>query len=97
MFGVRCFRKALLWALFGGIAVTPVAAQTQINNLGSTRANANTPQKTTAATSSQEADAIVAVVNKDVITRRELDVRAQQIKADLTRQRAPLPLAPPLL
>ena len=91
MFGVRCFRKALLWALFGGIAVTPVAAQTQINNLGSTRANANTPQKTTAATSSQEADAIVAVVNKDVITRRELDVRAQQIKADLTRQRAPLP------
>lgn len=90
MFGVSCFRKAVLWALLGGLSVTPVAAQTQINNLGSARANANAP-KTTAATSSQEADAIVAVVNKDVITRRELEVRAQQIKADLTRQRAPLP------
>jgi peptidyl-prolyl cis-trans isomerase SurA len=39
----------------------------------------------------QEADAIVAVVNKEVITRRELDLRIQQIKADLARQRAQAP------
>jgi len=91
MFGVRCFRKALLWALFGSAALVPVAAQTQINNLGSARPSATAPQKTAAATSTQEADAIVAVVNKEVITRRELDVRVQQIKTDLARQRAQIP------
>ncbi len=91
MFGVRCFPQALLCALFGCVVVTPLAAQTQINNLGSTRPNASAPQRATSASSSQEADTIVAVVNKDVITRRELDLRVQQIKADLTRQRAQLP------
>ena len=91
MFGVRGFHQALLCALFGCVAVAPLAAQTQINNLGSTRPNANAPQRATAASSTQEADAIVAVVNKDVITRRELDLRIQQIKTDLTRQRAQLP------
>ena len=91
MFGVRCFYQALLCALFGCVAVTPLAAQTQINNLGSTRANASAPPRANPASSTQEADAIVAVVNKDVITRRELDLRIQQIKSDLTRQRAQLP------
>ena len=91
MFGVRSFCKALLWALFGGVVLAPVAAQTQINNLGSARSNVNAPQKTTAATSTQEADTIVAVVNKDVVTRRELDIRVQQIKTDLARQRAQIP------
>lgn len=91
MFGVKCFQQALLCALFGCVALTPLAAQTQINNLGSARPNANASQRATSASSSQEADAIVAVVNKDVITRRELDLRAQQIKADLTRQRAAIP------
>jgi peptidyl-prolyl cis-trans isomerase SurA len=91
MFGGRCFCKAWLWALLGCAVVTPLAAQTQINNLGSARANANAPQRATAATSNQEADTIVAVVNKDVITRRELDIRTQQIKTDLTRQRAQIP------
>lgn len=91
MFGVRCFPQALLCALFGCFAVSPLAAQTQINNLGSTRANASVPQRATSAASIQEVDAIVAVVNKDVITRRELDLRIQQIKTDLTRQRAQLP------
>ena len=91
MFGVRCFCKAWLWALLGCAVVTPLAAQTQINNLGSARTNANAPQRATSATSNQEADTIVAVVNKDVITRRELDIRTQQIKTDLTRQRAQIP------
>jgi peptidyl-prolyl cis-trans isomerase SurA len=66
-------------------------ARAQINNLGSARPNSNAPQKPNAANSSQEADAIVAVVNKDVITRRELDQRVQQIKTDLMRQRAQVP------
>jgi peptidyl-prolyl cis-trans isomerase SurA len=91
MFGVRGFHQALLCALFGCVAVTPLAAQTQINNLGSARPNASAPQRANPASSTQEADAIVAVVNKDVITRRELDLRMQQIKSDLTRQRAQLP------
>lgn len=91
MFGVRYFCKALLWALLGYVSLVPAAAQTQINNLGSSRSNVTAPQKTTAATSTQEADAIVAVVNKDVITRRELDTRVQQIKTDLARQRAQIP------
>jgi peptidyl-prolyl cis-trans isomerase SurA len=91
MFGVRCFGKALLWALLGGVASAPVVAQTQINTLGSARSNVDAPQKTTASTSTQEADAIVAVVNKDVITRRELDIRVRQIKTDLARQRAQIP------
>jgi peptidyl-prolyl cis-trans isomerase SurA len=91
MFGVRCFVKALLLAQLGYVALVPAAAQTQINNLGSSRSNVTAPQKTTAATSTQEADAIVAVVNKDVITRRELDTRVQQIKTDLARQRAQIP------
>ena len=91
MFGVRCFRKVWLGALFGCLVVAPLAAQTQINNLGSPRSNVNAPQKTTSASSNQEADTIVAVVNKDVITRRELDLRVQQIKADLGRQRAQIP------
>ena len=91
MFGVRCFRKAWLWALLGCAAVAPLAAQTQINNLGSARSNGNASQRAASATSNQEADAIVAVVNKEVITRRELDIRVQQIKTDLARQRAQLP------
>ena len=91
MFGVRYFCKAVLWALFGGATLAPVAAQTQINNLGSSRSNVNVSPKTTAAPSTQEADTIVAVVNKDVITRRELDIRVQQIKTDLARQRAQIP------
>lgn len=70
MFGVRCFFKALLLAQLGYIALVPAAAQTQINNLGSARPNATAPQKSTSATPAQEVDAIVAVVNKDVITRR---------------------------
>ena len=91
MFGVRCFHQALLCALFGVATVSPLAAQTQINNLGSGRANASAPQRATSASASQEADTIVAVVNKDVITRRELDLRVQQIKTDLARQRAQIP------
>jgi peptidyl-prolyl cis-trans isomerase SurA len=91
MFGVRCLSKVLFLAFFGCFFAAPLAAQTQINNLGSPRPNATAPQQTTAAGSTQEVDAIVAIVNKDVITRRELDLRVQQIKTDLARQRAQVP------
>lgn len=51
-----------------------------------------TPAKPAAAASSdQEADTIVAVVNKDVITQRELNLRVQQAKSELSRQKGQLP------
>ncbi len=43
------------------------------------------------ASADQEADAIVAVVNKDVITQRELSMRVQQARSELSRQKGPLP------
>ncbi len=41
--------------------------------------------------SDQEADTIVAVVNKDVITQRELNLRVQQAKSELSRQKGQVP------
>ena len=38
-----------------------------------------------------EADTIVAVVNKDVITQRELNMRVEQARSELSRQKGPLP------
>lgn len=39
----------------------------------------------------QEVDGIVAVVNKDVITQRELNARVRQAKGELSLQKVPLP------
>lgn len=39
----------------------------------------------------QEIDGIVAVVNKDVITQRELNARVRQAKGELSLQKVPLP------
>lgn len=39
----------------------------------------------------QEIDGIVAIVNKDVITQRELDSRVRQAKGELSLQKVPLP------
>ncbi len=50
-----------------------------------------TPAKPAAASSDLEADTIVAVVNKDVITQRELNLRVQQAKSELSRQKGQLP------
>lgn len=49
------------------------------------------PPKAAAAGPEREADTIIAVVNKDVITRRELDARVRLAKRDLTGQRMQLP------
>lgn len=50
----------------------------------------NTTAAPTAA-GEQEIDGIVAVVNKDVITQRELNARVRQAKGELTLQKVPLP------
>ncbi|MEI6113354.1 MAG: hypothetical protein WCP99_02185, partial [Burkholderiales bacterium] len=43
------------------------------------------------ASGEQEIDGIVAVVNKDVITQRELNARVRQAKGELSLQKVPLP------
>ena len=46
---------------------------------------------TPTAAGEQEIDGIVAVVNKDVITQRELNTRVRQAKGELSLQKVPLP------
>ncbi len=50
-----------------------------------------TPPKAAAAGAERDADTIVAVVNKEVITRRELDARVRLAKRDLAAQRIQMP------
>ena len=87
MSGVTCYRKSLAVVLCGFFYFGSLAVHAQINNLGSARPNAATKQGATPPSGVQEVDGIVAVVNKDVITRGELDARVRQVKADLARQR----------
>ena len=91
MFGVISLRHAVRSTLcvFGCVASFSTLAQ--INNLGKDRATAPASQAAPSSSNTQEADNIVAVVNKDIITRRELDVRIKQIKTDLARQRVQAP------
>jgi peptidyl-prolyl cis-trans isomerase SurA len=49
------------------------------------------PPRATAAGTERDADAIIAVVNKEVITRRELEARVRLAKRELTGQRVQLP------
>ncbi len=49
------------------------------------------PAKTAAGGSERDADTIVAVVNKEVITRRELDARMRLAKRDMAAQRIQMP------
>lgn len=80
-------QRCLALLAFVGITslALPVAAQ-----LGAPApaARANTAQK---APAGLEADGIVAVVNKDVITRRELDARVRIAKRELAAQRVQVP------
>ena len=50
-----------------------------------------TSTATPTAAGEQEIDGIVAVVNKDVITQRELNARVRQAKGELSLQKVPLP------
>lgn len=76
---LRCCLAFLAWMGLGTFAM-PTAAQ-----LGAPApARANTAQK---APTDRDADGIVAVVNKDIITRRELDARMRISKRELAAQR----------
>ena len=57
---------------------------------GSEPPTLNTTAMPTAA-GEQEIDGIVAVVNKDIITQRELNTRVRQAKGELSLQKVPLP------
>lgn len=83
--GVMYFRRVFLVLALANAWAT--CAHAQMNNLGVTSSKTTAAKPATATSSAQEADTIVAVVNKEVITRRELTVRVNQIKADLVRQR----------
>ena len=63
-----------------------VAAQTNKTSKGRPSTTQTAP-----ASSDQEADTIVAVVNKDIITQRELTERVAQVRQELSKQKAPLP------
>lgn len=78
----RCL-ALVVWMGLGGLAMPSVA------QLGAPApARANTAQKPPA---DRDADGIVAVVNKDVITRRELDARIRIAKRELAAQRMQTP------
>lgn len=80
------------WVAFFGIclgATLSATAFAQPASGGTARQPA--PPKAATAGAEREADTIIAVVNKDVITRRELDARVRLAKRDLTGQRMQLP------
>jgi len=79
------FRRCL--ALLTLIGMTTLALPS-IAQLGKPVPNRNTAQK---APSERDADGIVAVVNKEVITRRELDARVRIAKRELAAQRMQAP------
>ena len=82
----RCW-VALIGVCVGATLCASVAAQPASG--GTARPSA--PPKTAAAGAERDADTIVAVVNKEVITRRELDARVRLAKRDMAAQRIQMP------
>ncbi len=82
----RCW-VALIGVCVGATLCASVAAQPASG--GTARPSA--PPKTAAAGTDRDADTIVAVVNKEVITRRELDARVRLAKRDMAAQRIQMP------
>jgi len=76
------------------VLAQPNSSSSQSANQRTTKP-ASTPKAAQAATApaqkEQEADQIVAVVNKDIITQRELDKRVLQAKAELRLQKVTAP------
>ena len=66
-------------------------AGAQASQTGKAKPAAAPKAQQSTSSADQEADTIVAVVNKDIITQRELSVRLAQIRQELSRQKAPLP------
>lgn len=57
----------------------------------SSTADGSQTAKKSASSADQEVDGIVAIVNKDVITQKELDIKVNEAKAELARQKIQLP------
>ena len=83
---LRCW-MALIGFCMGATLGMQVAAQP--SSSGVTRESP--PPRATAAGGERDADAIVAVVNKEIITRRELEARVRLAKRELSGQRVQLP------
>jgi peptidyl-prolyl cis-trans isomerase SurA len=83
---LRCW-MVLIGFCMGATLGMQVAAQP--SSSGVTRESP--PPRATAAGAERDADAIVAVVNKEVITRRELEARVRLAKRELSGQRVQLP------
>lgn len=81
------FRRCLVLLTFMGLTAWALPSVAQLGK-PAPAARANTAQKTPA---ERDADGIVAVVNKDVITRRELDARVRITKRELAAQRIQAP------
>ncbi len=86
---VKTFRY---WVALIGVCVGATLCATvfaQPTSGGTARPSA--PPKAAAAGADRDADTIVAVVNKEVITRRELDARIRLAKRDMAAQRIQMP------
>lgn len=86
---VKTFRYWI--ALFGVCAGATLCASTFAQPASGGAARQSTPPKAAAAGTERDADTIVAVVNKEVITRRELDARVRLAKRDMAAQRIQMP------
>lgn len=81
-------RRCLTWLTFLGLATFALTSAAQLGSQNQNQNRANTAQRPAP---ERDADGIVAVVNKDVITRRELDSRVRIAKRELAAQRIQAP------
>ena len=81
-------RRCLALLTFMGLTLLALPSSAQLGFQNQNQNRANNAQK---APSERDADGIVAVVNKDVITRRELDSRVRIAKRELAAQRIQAP------
>jgi peptidyl-prolyl cis-trans isomerase SurA len=86
---VKTFRYWI--ALIGVCAGATLCASAFAQPASGGAARQSTPPKAAAAGTERDADTIVAVVNKEVITRRELDARVRLAKRDMAAQRIQMP------
>ncbi len=81
-------RRCLTLLAFMGLTTFALPSAAQLGSQNQNQARTNAAQK---APVERDADGIVAVVNKDVITRRELDSRVRLAKRELAAQRIQAP------